>query len=115
MRHRCTIQRDGQATTDSFGHKAPAIWEAHLSSQPCRYWVQTAAVDRSAGIVATVAMHHLALPVGTDVEVGDRVTVIEDRRGTDLVGATMVIRTVVKRPDHLQCGLESVRGNEAVA
>lgn len=101
MRYRATIER-AALTADAGGSPARS-WEPLATGVPCWAWLkssQGATLKAEGGKTVVVDARHITVPIGTDVRVGDRVTVL-NRRQTRVVFAAMLIDGMAERPDHL--------------
>lgn len=101
MRYRATIERAGR-TPDGGGGSTPA-WSIIAEDVPCWAWLKSqGAIVQEGGKPTIVDARQVTVPLGTDVLVGDRVTV-RNRSGTRVVFPAMILDAVGSRPDHLHC------------
>ena len=111
MVHRATIKRDANAgTVDGYNNAQAPNWLTHLSQQPCYYYeprVGQRGEERGQENVLLYA-HAMLVPSGTDINEGDQVTAIVDRRGATVADRTMRVDQVMRRRSHLLLALEVV-------
>ena len=101
MNMRALVERATTVTDDS-GNPGPPTWATLHRSLPCRAWVVREREVIDSNKTAALASHRIIIPKGTDIRENDRITVIEDRAGTSLVGNTMQITARMERLDHIQ-------------
>lgn len=105
MVDRATVERDQAVTTDPYGGTSPD-WQTHLTDQRCKQWVATGRTAVSEDRTALVEDWKLAVPLGTDVRVGDRVTSIADGSGRQVTGDILYVDHVADKRVQLVCDLE---------
>lgn len=108
MTMRCTVQRNTAAADDWGGTGAPG-WTDHLTEQACYAVIHagqevigsvSTRADRPAEVYVMNDIH-VFMPVGTDVTEKDRIVSITDRKGTEIFGGPMDIKSVDLRPRQL--------------
>lgn len=108
MRHRCNTERNAVSDTrDAFNQPVTELRDIN-TDLPCYWQVRTEQLVLDGDKVATVALHRMLAPIGSNLREQDRVTSIHDRLGRTLNGNTMRILTMIRREDHLELALEEV-------
>lgn len=105
MTDRAVVERDAGGAGDPYGGEAQS-WQPHLADQPCKAWVETGRTAVTEDRTAVVADWSMAVPVGTDIAVGDRVTSVTARSGDTIIGRTMYVDYVEHKRVQLVCKLE---------
>lgn len=100
MVHRCTIER-GTRVSDG-GGGFTVTWNAVATDVPCRAWFLDASIAPDGDRPTVVVDHTAIVPVGTDVEPGDRIAAVTDKAGVVLFPGPLEIDTVGRRADHWQ-------------
>lgn len=100
MTHRCSLLRNAGAT-NTWGTK-DASYTAYLSNVACRAWYVTDTLLVEPAEVTPVATYHIALPLGTDVTVNDRVGPVTFRGALVLAGPSYRIENLVRWPDRIE-------------
>jgi len=101
MNMRALVQR-ATVVTDDFENPGPPTYATLHASLPCRAWVVSEREIIDGNKTAVLASHRIIIPKGTDIRENDRITVIQDRAGSSLVGNTMQITARMERLDHIQ-------------
>lgn len=101
MNMRALVQR-ATTVTDDFGNPGPPTWATLYAALACRAWVVAEKEVIDSDKTAVLVSHRIIIPKGTDIREDDRITVIQDRAGTSLVGNTMQVTAVMERIDHKQ-------------
>jgi head-tail adaptor len=101
LTHRCTIER--RTLTSDGGGGQTETWTTVGEDVPCRAWLESTG-DRldsrlTGGKVVEVEARRLIVPVGTDVQPADRVTVTV--RGEAFM-SVMPVSSVGRRTGHLE-------------
>jgi head-tail adaptor len=97
LTHRCTIERRTRVSDGGGGFTE--TWTATETDLPCRAWLEASRAESVGDRVAEVEDRRLIVPVGTDVQPGDRVTVT--LRGEDFLTQAPV-SSVGRRTTHLE-------------
>lgn len=105
MTMRVDIERD-MAAEDGYNQRGPTSWQTLSEDVPCYAWQGTGrpSAERSVEQVVRTDMPGMVVPLGTDIQAGDRIRRIADRRGRELFGA-MPVDAVRRRRDHLRVDL----------
>lgn len=107
MRMRADIERNTDATTDSWNQKG-VDWEPHLADCACHLWYENGSEYVDGVKVAVVDELRAILPLGTDVTPADRLGDVTDKQGVVLFNGPLRILSVQRRRDHLVAKLEVV-------
>lgn len=119
MRYRARVLRDTNAlqavggqsvgATDGWGHHTPPSWNVMYDALPCLWFRRPFPARRviSAERTAIDDMTELAVPVGTDIQAGDRIESVSDRQGNVLAGPMQVV-SVARQVRCMVCGLLEV-------
>lgn len=104
MRDRATIERN-QAEDDPFGGEGTPDWQVHLTDQKCKLWIQAGREAVSETRTLVVEDWQLAVPLGTDIVEGDRITTVtaDDRTITSDI---LYVEHVADKRAQLVCSLE---------
>lgn len=105
---RATVQRDTQTGTDAFGLPDAPTWTAHIASLPCFIWTKAEREVIDGEKTAILADHRMLCPLGTDITEDDRITVVKDRLGANIIANTMRVHTAIYKRSHIECWLEEV-------
>jgi head-tail adaptor len=97
LTHRCTIER--RTFTSDGGGGQTETWANVETDLPCRAWLESSRVESIGDRVAEVEDRRLIVPVGSDVQPADRVTVTV--RGEAFM-SEMPVSSVGRRTDHLE-------------
>jgi head-tail adaptor len=97
LTHRCTIER--RTNTSDGGGGQTQTWAAVETDLPCRAWLESTGIESVGDRVAEVEDRRLIVPVGTDVQPADRVTVTV--RGEAFM-SVMPVSSVARRTGHLE-------------
>jgi head-tail adaptor len=97
MTHRCTIER--RTLTSDGGGGQTETWAAVETDLPCRAWLEDSGIEAVGDKVVEVEDRRLIVPVGTDVQPADRVTVTV--RGEAFM-SVMPVSAVGRRTGHLE-------------
>lgn len=97
LTHRCTVER--RTLVSDGGGGQTETWVDAVTDLPCRAWLEASRVEAVGDRVAEVEDRRVVVPVGTDVQPGDRVTVT--LRGEAFMSA-MPVSSVGRRTDHLE-------------
>ncbi len=108
MTMRAVVTRDTASGEDAYGHPVKPSFTAHLSALPCWVWSKQRreAVDGSK--TAIIEDLRAMFPLGADVQAGDKITSITDRRGTEIMAGDFKIEPPQYKHDHLEAALERV-------
>ncbi len=103
MRYRATLERNQRIANPGGGHTDN--WTTIATDLPCWAWLRAGSSAfsqiRQEGAKATVVdARHVTVPIGTDAQVGDRITV-RNRRQTRVIFDGLIIDGVGERVDHM--------------
>jgi len=98
----------------SYGGQKPAGWDIVADAMPCMVWVRTAkeVVDGKSAVVESIRG---VFRPGADIQRGDQLVEIKNRRGVVVIAGPLYIsaispRTIAGAVTHQQVDLERVRG-----
>jgi len=107
MTHRCEIQRNTAAGTDAEGNPVAPTFTTLVASQPCRFWhgsPDREVIDDDRSVV--VEQLRMFMPLNADITEADQIDGVKDRAAVDLHVGVLNIRSVVRRPSHLELELQ---------
>ena len=115
MTMRCTVERVEKTERVSAGGQ-PIVTETPqtvATDMPCYAWAISERFITADARVMTVAVHKMLAPnwlepdpLGRDLQEGDRVLNIRDKRGNVIVPNRLLITSVIRREDHSELTLE---------
>ena len=108
MTMRATVYRDTQDGTDDYGNPQPPDWTEHLTDVPCWVWSTNTRVGVAEERTVLVEDHRAIVPRGTDIQEGDRITAVTDRRDATIDDRTMSVDGIQWRKSHIELQLEVV-------
>jgi head-tail adaptor len=97
LTHRCTVER--RTLVSDGGGGQTETWAAVETDLPCRAWLEAANAEAVGERMAEVEDRRLIVPVGSDVQPADRVTVTV--RGEAFM-SEMPVSSVGRRTGHLE-------------
>ena len=106
MTHRCDTTRN--VATGSIDSFTQAIRRRNpiLREQACYWQSRTEVLIVDTEKVASVAVHLIILPLGTDIRAQDLITGVRDRRGNILYSDNLRVVAAIPREDHIEATLE---------
>ncbi len=107
MKMRAVVERDTSSGEDNFGHPVKPDFTAH-GIFPCWAWSNTDREVVDGDKSALVEDFRAMFPRRADVQAGDEIVNITDRRGAVLFAGRFQIETMSFAHDHLEAGLEVV-------
>lgn len=109
LRNICIIERDANmGTPDSWGNPSLPDWQPHAEVK-CNAWTQSGMENVTAKRIVGLNERMVAMPLGTDVEITDRVSAVTFCNGDRFWDGPMNIRSVQIYSEHLELTLEEVR------
>jgi len=102
---RAVIERP-TVETNSWGEKSVVGYQP-LGSVPCFAWYDDKALVIDSDKIASVGDIKALVPIGSGIRAGDVVRNVLDRRGVVTFAGPMVVKTVIRRRNHLLAELES--------
>lgn len=107
MTMRALVQRDQTVTNDAWGHPQAPSWTT-LATYACRVWSSARRHVVDGNKDALVEDLRCAFPLGTDVTAADRISSVQDRRGTTLWAGPLEIQALQHKHTHLEAILRRV-------
>lgn len=104
LTHRCSIERDANLATASWGDETSPDWQTHLSDLPCRTWATSGREQADEHATVVIEDMRILLPLGTDVTEQDRVGDVT-YRGDTIIAGPVQIRAVLRYRDFLELAL----------
>lgn len=96
MRHRAALERNTAVGTDAWNRPDPATFEP-LATVPCRAWSRTKRVAMDDGKDAVIEDIRALFPADADIQTGDSISAITDRRGNTLFAGPLRVQTITGR------------------
>lgn len=107
MKHRVTIERRQEGSTDAHGHPVTTGWQPHLTAIPCYAWFGSGRVVRDSDKSNKRAGWQMMVPRDTDIDpFTDRVAVITRKDGAPVVDSPIRVESVGRRFDHMHVEME---------
>lgn len=105
---RAHVQRNQAAGEDPYGNPNPPDWQTLHASLPCRTWFEGERQVTDSNKTAAVEDRKVIVPLGTDIEPGDRILTVKDRLGAVVFTGPAKIEAAGNRKDHIELSLEEV-------
>ncbi len=107
MTMRAVIERNTATAEDTYGHPVTPVFEAHATI-PCWIWSRQRREVVDGSKTAVIEDLRVMFPLGADVQAGDKITSITDRRGAEIMAGEFMIEPVQRKLNHLEAALERV-------
>lgn len=104
---RAVVERNTATGTDDFGHDVKPEFTTH-GTFPCWAWSSTDRLVVDGDKTALVEDFRAMFPKGADVQEGDEIVNITDRRQAVLFPGRFQIETMQFKHDHVEADLEAV-------
>jgi hypothetical protein len=110
MTHRAVLERNTATTADAWGQPPEPSFTAQEEGRPlaCYAWSKSRKVVADGEKVVTVQDLRAIFPRGADVQEGDRLQSVTDRRRSVVFPGPLTVRTVVAKATHQEATLERV-------
>jgi len=100
------VYRNAQTASDDYGHSKPDDWQL-VANMMCVMWTGPGRLSRTNDREMQADTPQLLLPLSANVRVGDKITAVTDRRGSVMLGPSMV-ESVTRKRTHMQALLKRV-------
>jgi hypothetical protein len=110
-RHRADVDRNVETGLDPGRNPLPAVLERNVTDLPCTYWTTAERRIEGPEFHAVVEDARMIVQRTADIEVGDVIVAVRDRRGRVLSsGRLRVQKDLLMAPTHREIVLELVAG-----
>lgn len=96
MRHRAAVERNTAVGNDSWNRPSAPNFTP-LATLPCRAWSRTKKHVRDDGKEAVIEDIRALFTADADVQTGDRISTITDRRGNTIFDGPLAVQTLTGR------------------
>lgn len=107
MTQRALVERETSPGLDPYGRPLPGVWGTLYEALPCKFWVRSDRELVSGSQTAVIQDARLVVPK-VDLDVRDRIAVIRDRQGNDVVPGPLLIDGKEIRADHDELVVRSI-------
>ena len=96
MTHRAAVERNSASGTDDWNNPVPPTF-APLVTLSCRAFSKTRKEVRDDGKEVLIEDIRALFPDGADIQTGDRISSIKDRRGGVVFSGPLAVQPVIRR------------------
>lgn len=105
---RAVVERNTASGTDAWGNPAAPSFAA-LATYACFVWSSRAREIRDGDKTAEIEELRVMFPLGTDIQAGDEISSVQDRRGATLIAGRLRIEAPpVRKHRHIEAPLRRV-------
>lgn len=108
MTMRAEVERNNATGTDQWNRPVAPSFSA-LATYPCFVWSKTSREITDGDKVAAISDLRIMLPLGTDIQVGDEIARVTDRKCNEIIaGRLRVDAPIERRHRHIEAALQRV-------
>ncbi len=104
---RALVERDTSTDVDAYGHKVKPAFTV-LATLPCFVWSRQRREVVDGSKTAIIEDLRAMFALGADVQAGDKITSIKNRRGTEIMAGEFMIEPPQFKHDHQEAALERI-------
>ena len=106
---RAAIERNGASGSDAWGNPVAPVFASTGAALACFVWSVSASQVVDGEKTAEIESFRALFALGADVQPGDEIASITDRRGTVIIPGRMRVEPPVQRKHtHLEAGLRRI-------